>query len=93
MEEKLTRKEKRCMKCIKWGNGKCQDYEMSRLNNGAPVKSCSDYYPISKYNSPHEVERRARRQKFITSVMSDNSLSPEQKMEKVHIVIDMFNLI
>ena len=92
MEEKLTKKEKRCRKCIKW-NDKCGDYEMSRLNNGAPVKSCSNYYPISKYNSPYEVERRARRQKFINSVMSNKRLSYQQKMHKIHVVIEMFNLI
>ena len=65
-------------KSIKW-NDKCGDYEMSRLNNGAPVKSCSNYYPISKYNSPYEVERRARRQKFINSI-SSSEVSADKKI-------------
>lgn len=93
MEEKLTRKERRCRNCIKWKDERCQDYEMSKLNNGAPVKSCSKYYPISKYNSPYEVERKANQQAFINSVMSDDSLLWQQKQELIHAVIDMFHLL
>lgn len=92
-EDKLTKKERRCRKCVKWQNEKCCDYEMSRLNNGAPVKSCSHYYPISKYNSQYEVDRRARRKNFIDSVMADKTLSHKEKEEKIHVVIEMFDLI